>query len=397
MDYFEPFNNALGQFSQNQRQFAGDRMRNENRLLELQDRDMAMQDRERQSAMQKIQFVGPLAVSVMEAQDKPSAYKASLQQVESVFGQNPQAPREWGPEAEDNIKQMADVYYQLHPEKAAERKNAMERTSSDDYMNRVREPFTQMPSDDNLAFLYANAPNETARKEIEGMRSFIPKKSEKKDIFTEKIDIGDRVRAWSPDGTFQDFPKKASPSTIIQQDTRKASDEMAIRKEFQSLPEVKTHVEISSQIQRLNKAMEENAKGGNKVAVDQALITVLNKMLDPSSVVRESEYARTPQDLAFLNRMKGKIDKLQTGGAGLTDEDRVAIANMARNFADVSQGMYDEQAKYYSGLSERYGYSPENIVRLGGGKRVGDEKNAANTSIQDAARAELERRAKGIR
>jgi hypothetical protein len=151
--------------------------------------------------------------------------------------------------------------------------------------------------------------------------------------------------------------------------TKTPKMEMDMRKEFTSLPEVKTHVEISSQIQRLEKAMESNAKGGSKVAVDQALITILNKMLDPSSVVRESEYARTPGDLAFLNRMRGKIEKLKKGGAGLTDEDRSAIAEMARNFASVSQSMYDEQANYYGGLAGRYGYSPENVVRLGGGPK----------------------------
>lgn len=193
----------------------------------------------------------------------------------------------------------------------------------------------------------------------------VPKES-KFDAFVDKIDMGDKVRAWKPDGTYEDFPKKVSPSTILNQDTRRATDEMGIRKEFLALPEVKSHVEITSQVQRLEKAMAENAKGGSKVAVDQALITILNKMLDPSSVVRESEYARTPGDLAFLNRMRGKVEKLKTGGAGLTDEDRTAIAAMARTFSDVSQSMYNEQEQYYSGLAQRYGYNPENVVRLGG-------------------------------
>jgi hypothetical protein len=185
------------------------------------------------------------------------------------------------------------------------------------------------------------------------------------------VDLGDKVEYVYTDGTRENKPKSASPNTIIMGNTKTPKMEMDMRKEFTRLPEVKSHVEISSQVQRLEKAMEENQRGGSKVAVDQALITILNKMLDPSSVVRESEYARTPGDLAFLNRMRGKIQKLKTGGAGLVDEDRAAIADMARQFFTVSQGMYDEQANYYGGLAERYGYNPENVVRLGGPKKPG--------------------------
>jgi hypothetical protein len=150
-----------------------------------------------------------------------------------------------------------------------------------------------------------------------------------------------------------------------QVDKRKFADETKMRKEFQSLPEVKNHVLIDSQVQRLDKAMEEAKSSKSLVAVDQALITILNKMLDPSSVVRESEYARTPGDLAFLNQMRGKIEKLKTGGAGLTDTDREAIARMARSFYSVSKGMYDAQEKYYTWLAEGYDYDPKNVVRLG--------------------------------
>lgn len=187
-------------------------------------------------------------------------------------------------------------------------------------------------------------------------------------IYTKTIDLGDKVRAYKKDGTFDDLPKSVSPTTILTTDRRRATDEMAIRKEFTALPEVKNHVIIDSQYQRLGKAMEEAKGGGSKIAVDQALITILNKMLDPASVVRESEYARTPQDMAFLSRIKGKYEKLKEGGAGLTLEEREAVFRMAENFYGVSKSMYDQQVSYYTDLANRYGYAPENIVRLGGAK-----------------------------
>lgn len=188
-------------------------------------------------------------------------------------------------------------------------------------------------------------------------------------LFMDKIDLGDKVRAFKSETEFTDFPKTVSPNTIVTTDRRRATDEMGIRKEFQALPEVKVYPEIMSQVKRLDKAMEYAKSGkGSMVAVDQALITILNKMLDPSSVVRESEYARTPQDLAFLNRMQGKIEKLKTGGAGLTNEDRDAIYKMSQAFAEVAKGLYGQQVDYYTDLANRYGYEPKNIVRLGGAK-----------------------------
>jgi hypothetical protein len=195
------------------------------------------------------------------------------------------------------------------------------------------------------------------------------------------VDLGNKVEYIYTDGTRELKPKAASPNAIVMGNAKTPKMEMDMRKEFTSLPEVKSHVEISSQIQRLEKAMAENARGGSKVAVDQALITILNKMLDPSSVVRESEYARTPGDLAFLNRMRGKLEKLKTGGAGLTDEDRTAIANMARNFSDVSQAMYGEQEAYYTDLASRYGYNPENVVRLGGPRAKGGKQKSDNDPL----------------
>lgn len=145
-------------------------------------------------------------------------------------------------------------------------------------------------------------------------------------------------------------------------------NESAMRKEFLSLPEVKEYPVVEQQSQRALKALSDPNK--NKVAVDQSIITTFNKMLDPSSVVRESEYARTPQDMAFLNRIKGKIDKLSTGGAGLTDDERQAMFRMVTAFKEVADAQYNEQVNYYSDLATRYGYKPENIVRLGGKKAV---------------------------
>lgn len=135
--------------------------------------------------------------------------------------------------------------------------------------------------------------------------------------------------------------------------TKKWADEY--RKEFYTQPEVKTYLEMRQKFDVMVKALEESRTTNNRVAVDQAIITLFNKMTDPESVVRESEYARTPQDLAIWNRVKGKVQKWLAGGAGLTDEDRQALVTMGSKFMQVAD------MKYRGRLSEYQGY----IINIG--------------------------------
>lgn len=61
----------------------------------------------------------------------------------------------------------------------------------------------------------------------------------------------------------------------------------------------------------------------------QAAIIAFNKLLDPTSVVRESEYARTPEGVSLLSRLQGFQLKLSQGGAGLTLQEVGALKDTA--------------------------------------------------------------------
>jgi len=77
-----------------------------------------------------------------------------------------------------------------------------------------------------------------------------------------------------------------------------------------------------------------NSKGEvNRVASDQALIMTFNKILDPTSVVRESEFNRTPEAAGAMNRAVGWFAKLLEGGSGLTEAGRAAVYKMSEIIA----------------------------------------------------------------
>jgi hypothetical protein len=64
----------------------------------------------------------------------------------------------------------------------------------------------------------------------------------------------------------------------------------------------------------------------------QAVLVTFQKILDPNSVVRESEYARSPQGLSLLQRIQGWVENKQVGGAGVPKEALAEMVETARQF-----------------------------------------------------------------
>lgn len=143
------------------------------------------------------------------------------------------------------------------------------------------------------------------------------------------------------------------------------SNATKLRGEFLNRPEVKEYVNIETQVRSMEGLLN-SAKAGNmenKAALDQGLITMFNKLTDPNSVVRESEYARTPENLPLINRFSGAIQKVKAGGAGLTNSDREALVWGAKVIADQRGITFNRTLKGYEDLAERYGIDTDVILR----------------------------------
>lgn len=137
-----------------------------------------------------------------------------------------------------------------------------------------------------------------------------------------------------------------------------------LRKEFIDRPEVKDYVIVSTNVGAMDAMLEKALTGGaeNKVAVDQALISLYNKLTDPTSVIRESEYARTPENLPVVNRITAAIEKVGEGGAGLTDDDRKALVDGAKVIAEERKRQFDRSSREYGQLASRFGIDPSLVT-----------------------------------
>ena len=131
-------------------------------------------------------------------------------------------------------------------------------------------------------------------------------------------------------------------------------------------PVLKDYNTAKTMYQQLQGAYEESQRAGNLIGADQALIQMFNKMLDPTSVVREAEYARTPENAPAFNRIIGKWQQIKNGGAGLSNGDREAIKRMSdefmrkydARFQDVSQRYYLQMDAYNRTAPMEYQLSP---------------------------------------
>lgn len=175
--------------------------------------------------------------------------------------------------------------------------------------------------------------------------------------------------------------KKAGATRVSVGGDKGFKNEMDLRKEFNASEIAKNFNLVEKQAGRIRKvkaALEDynkNPGGKSLMPVDQALITIFNKMMDENSVVRESEYARTQDDQAVLSAIRGKIKKILSGGAGLTDVERNSLVQMIEEFRKVAEEKFKDHSTRYKGIANDWGFDPGHIL----GKRTLNLLGASNS------------------
>jgi len=229
----------------------------------------------------------------------------------------------------------------------------------------------KLPTEAQKLEAIANLPKDSKL----GDRLMPKEKTEKGRLIYNKKDSSD-TKVWYNDEppTGYTFNEPARPTTLVLNPNQSATIAHNIRGEMKNDPYIKDFREIGSKYKGMVAALEESKTSKNLVGADQAVITLFNKLTDPNSVVRESEYARTPNNLSWINYLKGKIEKVQKGGAALTPEDREALVSMAKNLYGVYETQYNEALNNYHTLAVQSGINP-NLVTLQYGGRKKTEQN----------------------
>jgi hypothetical protein len=138
--------------------------------------------------------------------------------------------------------------------------------------------------------------------------------------------------------------------------------EEKLRKEYQG--RTKVYGELGTTFSNIQSSA--NAKSGPG---DIALITGFMKMLDPGSVVRETEFATARDTAGLYTRLENSLKKAESGQF-LQPNQRQEFVNLAKQYYESAQKKAGEDKKALGVVVKNYRLNPENVFgqeEVGGG------------------------------
>lgn len=161
-------------------------------------------------------------------------------------------------------------------------------------------------------------------------------------------------------GTFEQFQlaqRKAGASSVSVNTGQKGFDNtLKLRGDFRSEPIYKAHQEMTSAYGQIQQSLGQASPAG-----DLAGATKIMKLLDPGSVVRESE-------LGMAMAASGALDRLQHYATNVVNGTKLT-PNQRKDFQTLADALYSESVKQYNGkrgeyqgIAERNGLSVPDVL-----------------------------------
>lgn len=180
---------------------------------------------------------------------------------------------------------------------------------------------------------------------------------------------------------------RAKESSAIAAQGNTIKSETDLRKEFADLPEVKNYKQAAPAFRAIKDAASRNTP-----ASDINIVYGIAKIYDPTSVVREGEYATVANSPNIPERVKGLAQYL-AGGGKLTADVKAQLLREAEGRLGSYRGEYENAKKTYEGIAQKRGVDTSQIfTNIGPAEET--EKPTVMPSASDID-AELARRAKG--
>jgi hypothetical protein len=150
---------------------------------------------------------------------------------------------------------------------------------------------------------------------------------------------------------------KAGASSVSVNTGQKGLDnELKIRGDFRSEPVYKAFQETDSAFRQIKSGLAQKSPAG-----DLAAATKFMKLLDPGSVVRESELVMAMQASGALDRLLNYSDRLLKG-TKLTPDQREDFGKLAEQFYSDAQKQYNAKRGEYEGFANDYGLNSNRIL-----------------------------------
>jgi hypothetical protein len=131
---------------------------------------------------------------------------------------------------------------------------------------------------------------------------------------------------------------------------------LKLRGDFRSEPIYKAHQDVQSAYSQISTALKQNSPAG-----DLAGATKLMKILDPGSVVRESELGMAMAASGALDRLYNYADMV-TRGTKLTPTQRQDFQVLADSLYAESANLYNAKRGEYEGIAQRNGLNTLDVL-----------------------------------
>ena len=135
-------------------------------------------------------------------------------------------------------------------------------------------------------------------------------------------------------------------------------------------------VEISRQAKIIESSLNDDSAAGTLASA-----TAFMKMLDPGSVVRESELAMAMKTNGALDRMGNYINVIQSGQV-LTKQQKADFAKLIKAYSNASNEAQRNLNKKYGQISSEYGLDPKRVAVYDVEKEAKPEKVDAKVTPQ---------------
>ena len=174
-----------------------------------------------------------------------------------------------------------------------------------------------------------------------------------------------------------------TPGEQIPTPTARLNATRALRNDF--VRETKAAAEVMRQFEQMQSSLSA-VKQGSLAAGSQGVLVTFQKILDPTSVVRESEYARSASGLSLLNRLEGKWQTIVKGGAGVPVAELETFVKLAEQFSRNQAKYAKETKQQIESIASDFGLDPSHMTRefepeaddAGATQKVGDTKTFPN-------------------
>lgn len=134
-------------------------------------------------------------------------------------------------------------------------------------------------------------------------------------------------------------------------------DTAKLRKEVQALPSYKALTTVAPQFDTMVKAAQRDTR-----AADVSMVFNFMKMLDPTSVVRESEVSMAENVATLPQQYRAQVQSFLSGTGRLSPEIRHSILREGQGALQSYRAAFDRDATQYRGIAERGRMRVEDVL-----------------------------------